>query len=111
MSIDNLFQQGAQAHCGYLCQRSYSTMGEAEIDHLRVPASRIATGQAQNRQVDFLVFMYGYRNLQFILAFWTLPSVRTVIQIWFSQVLRLIYIYWKLVSDPYGGLEHLPHEY
>jgi hypothetical protein len=30
--------QGAQAHCGYLCQRSYSTMGEAEIDHLRVPA-------------------------------------------------------------------------
>ena len=31
--------QGAQAHCGYLCQRSYSTMGEAEIDHLRVPAS------------------------------------------------------------------------
>ena len=30
--------QGAQAHCGYLCQRSYSTMGEAEIDHLHVPA-------------------------------------------------------------------------
>ena len=33
-----LYLQGAQAHCGYLCQRSYSTMGEAEIDHLRVPA-------------------------------------------------------------------------
>ena len=30
--------QGAQAHCGYLCQQSYSTMGEAEIDLLRVPA-------------------------------------------------------------------------
>ena len=39
MSFSNLNQkQGAQAHCGYLCQRSYSTMGEAEIDHLRVPA-------------------------------------------------------------------------
>ena len=31
-------QQGAQAHRGYLCQRSCSTMGDAEIDHLRVPA-------------------------------------------------------------------------
>ena len=30
--------QGAQAHRGYLCQRSCSTMGGAEIDHLRVPA-------------------------------------------------------------------------
>ena len=37
ISESNL-EQGAQAHCGYLCQRSYSTMGEAEIDHLRVPA-------------------------------------------------------------------------
>ena len=36
--FQTLFDQGAQAHCGYLCQRSYSTMGEAEIDHLRVPA-------------------------------------------------------------------------
>ena len=34
---NNQFQK-AQAHCGYLCQRNYSTMGEAEIDHLRVPA-------------------------------------------------------------------------
>ena len=34
---NNQFQK-AQAHCGYLCQRSYSTMGEAEIDHLHVPA-------------------------------------------------------------------------
>ena len=33
--------QGAQAHCGYLCQRSYSTMGEAKIDHLRVPAEHL----------------------------------------------------------------------
>ena len=31
-------RQGAQAHRGYLCQRSCSTMGDAEIDHLRVPA-------------------------------------------------------------------------
>ena len=30
--------EGAQAHRGYLCQRSCSRMGEAEIDHLRVPA-------------------------------------------------------------------------
>ena len=36
--VSTLGLQGAQAHCGYLCQRSYSTMGEAEIDHLRVPA-------------------------------------------------------------------------
>ena len=36
--VFELCLQGAQAHCGYLCQRSYSTMGEAEIDHLRVPA-------------------------------------------------------------------------
>ena len=34
---NNQFQK-AQAHCGYLCQRNYSTMGEAEIDHLPVPA-------------------------------------------------------------------------
>ena len=27
-----------QAHRGYLCQRSCSAMGDAEIDHLRVPA-------------------------------------------------------------------------
>ena len=33
-------KQGAQAHCGYLCQRSYSTMGEAESDQLRVPAMK-----------------------------------------------------------------------
>ena len=33
-----IFQQGAQAHCGYLCQRSYSTMGEAQPDQLCVPA-------------------------------------------------------------------------
>ena len=32
-------RQGAQAHRGYLCQRSCSTMGDAEIDHLRVPAT------------------------------------------------------------------------
>ena len=32
------FMQGAQAHCGYLCQRSYSTMGEAGADHPGVPA-------------------------------------------------------------------------
>ena len=56
MFTDNLFQQGAQAHCGYLCQRSYSTMGEAEIDHLHVPACRIATGKAQNRQAAHFYF-------------------------------------------------------
>ena len=33
-----IFEQGAQAHCGYLCQRSYSTMGEAQPDQLCVPA-------------------------------------------------------------------------
>ena len=37
---ENKKQQGAQAHCGYLCQRSYSTMGEAESDQLRVPAMK-----------------------------------------------------------------------
>jgi len=36
-----VFKQGAQAHCGYLCQRSYSTMGEAQPDQLCVPAIRI----------------------------------------------------------------------
>ena len=42
------FKQGAQAHCGYLCQRSYSTMGEAEIDHLRAPAlSEMGRGSTQ----------------------------------------------------------------
>ena len=30
--------QGAQAHCGYLRQRSYSTMGEADIPCICVPA-------------------------------------------------------------------------
>ena len=34
-------ERGAQAHCGYLCQRSYSTMGEAQPDQLCVPAIRI----------------------------------------------------------------------
>ena len=34
-------EHGAQAHCGYLCQRSYSTMGEAQPDQLCVPAIRI----------------------------------------------------------------------
>ena len=59
-------EQGAQAHCGYLCQRSYSTMGEAEIDHLRVPASRIATGQAKNRQVEFHVCCYYFILFYFV---------------------------------------------
>ena len=31
-------EQGAQAHRGYLCQRSCSMMGEAETDHLCVTA-------------------------------------------------------------------------
>ena len=35
---EGFHKQGAQAHRGYLCQRSCSTMGDAEIDHLRVPA-------------------------------------------------------------------------
>ena len=42
--------QGAQAHCGYLCQRSYSTMGEAEIDHLRVPALFDCCGKGLSRE-------------------------------------------------------------
>ena len=42
--------QGAQAHCGYLCQRSYSTMGEADIDHLRVPALFDFHGKGPSRE-------------------------------------------------------------
>ena len=36
--VDQQLQQGAQAHCGYLCQRSYSTMGEARLGQSCVPA-------------------------------------------------------------------------
>ena len=35
--------QGAQAHRGYLFPQSCSTIGEAEIDHLRVPALNTLT--------------------------------------------------------------------
>ena len=42
MSWKTRFQQGAQARCGYLCQRSYSTMGEARPDQSCVPASTLS---------------------------------------------------------------------
>ena len=29
--VSTLGLQGAQAHCGYLCQRSYSTMGKRRL--------------------------------------------------------------------------------
>ena len=58
--VSTLGLQGAQAHCGYLCQRSYSTMGEAEIDHLRVPA-------------PIFIFVNGDRLSQVPACRWVFP--------------------------------------
>ena len=46
------------------------------------------------------------------MLFWISHSVRTEIQTGLFRFLTLFYIYfWALVSPPYGGPEHLPHEY
>ena len=72
LPISNL-EQGAQAHCGYLCQRSYSTMGKAEIDPLRAPAifqfivngNRLSLEPASRFDFHFISFLRCCRNLEF----------------------------------------------
>ena len=50
-------KQGAQAHRGYLCQRSCSTMGDAEIDHLRVPAELFFKLSLHSSSLCFMVVL------------------------------------------------------
>ena len=57
-SIHFNLSRGAQAQCGYLCQRNYSTMGRRRLItsvYLQVQFSLMASGQAKNRHVDHFV--------------------------------------------------------
>ena len=67
----------------------------------------------QRAKPSTLVTFYSTRLSQSGHMFiWTSHSVRTEIQTGSFRYLTLCYIYfWKLVSHPYGGPEHLPHEY
>ena len=72
------FKQGAQSHWGYLCQRSYSTMGEAEIDHLRVPAifQFIVNGNRLSL-VDLIFISFHFCT---VVAIWNF--VRSIMTVW-----------------------------
>ena len=92
--------QGAQAHCGYLCQRSYFTMVEAEIDHLRVPAffdchGKRLSQEPQQQKFVFYMFLHGCRNLRFSSA-----SFSTLFAWYFYSHGE------GLSREPYSGYSH-----
>ena len=122
MFIDNLFQQGGAEHSGDCTQRSYTLVLEAESDQLSVPAEfrfeLLTKLSFESCTVVAIWYLFTYFTL---FSSWhrakpstlnrTSQSVRTECQTDSFRYLKLCCIYfWKLVSHPYEGHEHLPHE-
>ena len=68
-------QQEAPASCGYLCQRSYSTIREAKTPYLRAPAS---TWSCSLKNVRFLPLVSCWQAEGSSFAGWTHVCMRTL---------------------------------
>ena len=110
--LSNCTSRGTQHFTGTVSNEATSEMGYPVWPTGRTCSrhSNRLSSEPARRFIWF--FMYGYRNLQFILVF--APIYSALSQNWDSHWLIQVTdksVFWKLVSHPYGGHELLPHEY